>query len=160
MILRYCSFSSALYCIKTPVSWGVWIVSERVWMRSEGAWVWINAKYFENLYRPCLLIYCFLFQCPLICKNAYVWEVSGWCLWVSGSYLGVSGRCLVEYNVTKINSWIEVVISSYCLFSQWPPMNQKVLYFRGSVGCLNGVWKVSWECLSDSGWLWILSGSL
>ena len=94
------------------------------------------------------------------CKNAYVWEVSGWCLWVSGSYLGVSGRCLVEYNVTKINSWIEVVISSYCLFSQWPPINQKVLYFRVSVGCLDGVWKVSWGCLSDSGWLRILYGRL
>ena len=28
-------------------------------------------------------------------------EVSGDCLWVSGSYLGVSGRCLVEYRCHK-----------------------------------------------------------
>ena len=34
-------------------------------------------------------------------KNTYVWEVSGWCLWVSGSYLGVSGRCLGQYRCHK-----------------------------------------------------------
>ena len=32
-------FPSALYCIKPPVSSGVWIVSGRVWTESEGVWV-------------------------------------------------------------------------------------------------------------------------
>ena len=74
------------------------------------------------------------------------------CLTVSGSYLGVSGRCLGEYR-WHINH-IEVVISSYCLFSQWPPINQKVHYFGVSVGCLEDVWKMSWGCLGDSGWFY------
>ena len=50
------------------------------------------------------LRYCLLFRCPVLHKNAYAWGcldcvcgVSGWCLWVSGSYLGVSSRCLGEY---------------------------------------------------------------
>ena len=46
--------SSALYCIKMPMSWGVWIVSGSVWMGSEGVWRCINTKYFgKNLYRSC-----------------------------------------------------------------------------------------------------------
>ena len=46
--------SSALYCIKLPMSWGVWIVSGSVWMGSEGVWRCINTKYFgKNLYRSC-----------------------------------------------------------------------------------------------------------
>ena len=60
--------------------------------------------------------------------------------------------CLGEYR-WHINH-IKVVISSHCLFSKWPPINQKVHYFGVSVGCLEDVWKMSWGCLGDSGWFY------
>ena len=79
--------------------------------------------------------------------------VSGWCLWVSGSYLGVSSKCLGEYRChinhkqsnrshpIKILPFLSVVCHG-----------QKVLNFGVSVGCLEGVWGVSGWSLSDSGY--------
>ena len=38
-------YSCALYCIKTPMPGGVWIVSEGVWITSECVWGCNNTKY-------------------------------------------------------------------------------------------------------------------
>ena len=64
------------------------------------------------------------------------------CLTVSGSYLGVSGRCLGCH--IKLLPFLPVTSHG-----------QKVLNFGVSVGCLEGVWKVSRRCLEG---VWILSG--
>ena len=59
------------------------------------------------------------------------------CLPVSGSYLGVSGRCLGEYRYHKqldIGSYIELLP-----FLPVTSLGQKVLNFGVSVGCLEGV---------------------
>ena len=40
--------SSALYCIKISMSWGVWIVSGTIWMGSDGVLGCINTKYYGN----------------------------------------------------------------------------------------------------------------
>ena len=37
-------YSGALYCIKMPMSRGVWIVSEGVWIEYECVWGCINTK--------------------------------------------------------------------------------------------------------------------
>ena len=66
------------------MSGGVWIVSEGVWIESECVWGGIdNKSVCKNVKKSCQLRYCCFFQCSLIPKNAYVWGVSGWCLWVS-----------------------------------------------------------------------------
>ena len=73
-----------MYCIKMHMSGGVWIVSGGVWMGSEFVWGCINIKSVgKNVYRSWQLRYSLFFQCLLIRKDAYVWGVSGWCLWVS-----------------------------------------------------------------------------
>ena len=70
------------------------------------------------------------------------------CLRVSGSYLGVSGICLGEYrchiNHKQLNR------SRHIAFSPSDLPRQKVLHFGVSVGCLEGVCKVSGGCLGDS----------
>ena len=74
--------------------------------------------------------------------------VSG-CLTVSGSYLGLSGRCLGEYRC-HIN---HKQLNRSCHIKLLPFLHsQKVLNFGVSVGCLEGVWKVSGGCLGDSGY--------
>ena len=37
-------YSGALYCIKMPMSRGVWIVSEGVWIEYECVWGCVNTK--------------------------------------------------------------------------------------------------------------------
>ena len=70
------------------------------------------------------------------------------CLRMSGSYLGVSGICLGEYrchiNHKQLNR------SRHIAFSPSDLPRQKVLHFGVSVGCLEGVCKVSGGCLGDS----------
>ena len=70
------------------------------------------------------------------------------CLRVSGSCLGVSGICLGEYrchiNHKQLNR------SRHIAFSPSDLPRQKVLHFGVSVGCLEGVCKVSGGCLGDS----------
>ena len=71
------------------------------------------------------------------------------CLWVSGSYLGVCGRCLGEYRC-HIN---HKQLNRSCHIKLLPFLHsQKVLNFGVSVGCLEGVWTVSGGCLGDSGY--------
>ena len=126
-------------------------------MGSEGVWRCINTKYFgKNLYRSCQLRYCLLFQCPLIRKNAYVWGVSGWCLWVSDAVWIISGgvwqmsgeyRCHINHKQLNRSHHIKLLP-----FLPVTSHGQKVLNFWVSVGCLEGVWKVSGGCLGDSGY--------
>ena len=97
------------------------------------------------------------------------------CPTVSGSYLGVSGRHLGEYR-WHINH-IEVVISSYCLFSQWPPIGQnwrkiqKVNWHEDmsfQYICIPPLYKLSWICVLGclkgawrvSGGVWKVSGGV
>ena len=71
------------------------------------------------------------------------------CLWVSGSYLGVCGRCLGEYRCHIDHKQL----NRSCHIKLLPFLHsQKVLNFGVSVGCLEGVWKVSGGCLGDSGY--------
>ena len=75
------------------------------------------------------------------------------CLTVSGSYLGVSGRCLGEYrchiNHKQLNRSCHIKLLPFLPVTS---LSQKVLNFGVSVGCLEGVWKVSGGCLGDSGY--------
>ena len=69
---------------------------------------------------------------------------------------GVSERCLEGVWVTLGTIWkvpmtnqlikipMRVVSISWFLFSQWPKIGKKMLEFGVSVGCLDGVEKVSW----------------
>ena len=58
------------------------------------------------------------------------------------SVLGMRQRSRV---VTQLNAQVD--------FTQWlPDLPGKVLNFGVSVGCLEGVWKVSGGCLGDSGY--------
>ena len=72
---------------------------------------------------------------------------------VSGSYLGVSDRCLVEYrchiNHNQLNRSRHIKLLSFLPVTSH---SQKVLNFGVSVGCLEGVWRVSGGCLGDSGY--------
>ena len=110
----------------------------------------------KKLYSVMALRYCLLFLCPVLHKNAYAWGcldcvcgVSGWCLWVSGSYLGVCGRCLGEYRC-HIN---RKQLNRSCHIKLLPFLHsQKVLNFGVSVGCLEDVWKVSGGRVGDSGY--------
>ena len=66
------------------MSGGVWIVSEGVWIESECVWGCIKTKSVGRNVKKVLPAQILpFFQCPLIIKNAYIWGVSGWCLWVS-----------------------------------------------------------------------------
>ena len=47
---------------------------------------------------------------------------------------------------------VRLIFISLFLFSQLPRLDQNVLYFGVSVGCLEGVREVSGGCLSDSGY--------
>ena len=64
---------------------------------------------------------------------------------MSGGCLGDSGYCLGSSNA-KSNDKIPMsfVAISWFLFPQWPTIGKKVRDFGVSVGCLDGVWKVSW----------------
>ena len=72
---------------------------------------------------------------------------------MSGSYLGVSGRCLGEYrchiNHKQLNRSRHIKLLPFLPVTSH---SQKVLNFGVSVGCLEGVWKVSGGCLGDSGY--------
>ena len=71
------------------------------------------------------------------------------CLTVSGSYLGVSGRCLGEYRCHKQldrGSHIELLP-----FLPVTSLGQKVLNFGGVCGVSGGCLGVSGWCLSSSG---------
>ena len=65
------------------------------------------------------------------------------CLTVSGSYLGVSGRCLGEYrchiNHKQLNRSCHIKLLPFLPVTS---LSQKVLNFGVSVGCLEGVWRV------------------
>ena len=66
-----------------------------------------------------------------------VWMVSGWCL-------SMSGICLDVIYVIRIeNSWIGVIIYSYCLFSQCPQIG----YTGGKVEIENRRWRYSFSQL-------------
>ena len=111
----------------------------------------------NKLYQVKILRYCLLFWCSVLHKIAYalgcldcVCGVSGWCLWVSGSYLGVCSRCLGE-NRCHINHNHQ--LNRSCHIKLLPFLHsQKVLNFGVSVGCLEGVWTVSGGCFGDSGY--------
>ena len=78
------------------------------------------------------------------------------CLTVSGSYLRVSGRCLGEYRCHKQldrGSHIELLP-----FLPVTSLGQKVLNFGVSVGCLEGVWRVSEGVWRVSGGVLRVSG--
>ena len=64
--------------------------------------------------------------------------------------------CLADVwgSIDVINSWIEVVILSYCLFSQWPPSAKKY----SILGCLWSVWRVSEGVWMVSFVLWLVYG--
>ena len=89
-----------------------------------------------------------------------VWIVSAGCLdgvcgspTVSGSYLGVSGRCLGEYrcqiNHKELNRSRQIKLLPFFPVTSH---SQNVLNFGVSVRCLKGVWKVCAGCLGDSGY--------
>ena len=59
--------------------------------------------------------------------------------------MGDSGYCLGSSDAKSIDKIpMSFVAISWFLFSQWPKIGKKVLDFGVSVGCLDGVWKVSW----------------
>ena len=71
----------------------------------------------------------------------------------SGSYLGVSDRCLGEYRC-HIN---HKQLNRSCHIKLLPFLHsQKVLNFGVSVGCLEGVWRVSGMCLEG---VWVTMGT-
>ena len=83
------------------MSGGVWMVSEGVWMMSEWCLRVSGEASILNLLAKIILGHdtqvLLFFRCPVLQKKFFVlgcldcvWEG----LWVSGSYLGVSGRCL------------------------------------------------------------------
>ena len=75
------------------------------------------------------------------------------CLTVSGSHLGVSGRCLGELkchiNHKQLNRSRHIKLLPFLPVTSH---SQKVLNFGVSVGCLEGVWGVSGWSFSDSGY--------
>ena len=79
--------------------------------------------------------------------------VSGWCLWVSGSYLGVSSKCLGEYrchiNHKQLNRSRHIKLLPFLPVTSH---SQNILNFGVSVRCLEDVWKVSGGRLGDSGY--------
>ena len=91
---------------------------------------------------------CLLFQYLLIRKNAYVWGVSGWCLWVSDGVWIISWGCLADVrchiNHKQLNRSRHINLVS---FLPETSHSQKIVNFWVSVGCLEGVWKVSGRCL-------------
>ena len=75
------------------------------------------------------------------------------CLWVSGSYLGVCGRCLGEYrchiNHKQLNRSCHIKLLPFLP----RPKSTKFWGVCGvSVRCLEGVWNVSGGCLGDYGY--------
>ena len=77
--------------------------------------------------------------------------------------LGDSGYCMGGSNAKLIDKIRMGIVSiSWFLFSQWPPIGKKVLDFWVSVGCLDGVWKVSWGvCVTlDTVWRMIVPNQL
>ena len=72
---------------------------------------------------------------------------------MSGSYLGVSGICLGEYrchlNHKQLNRSRDIKLLPFLPVTSH---GQKVLNFGVSVGCPEGVWRVSGWYLSDSGY--------
>ena len=96
---------SVMYCIKDTYVWGVWMVSESVWMMSR-----LCLRVSEDASMPNLLakIYIRPWFSDLACSSSVMYciktPMSGGCLGgvcgcltVSGSYLRVSGRCLGVY---------------------------------------------------------------
>ena len=82
--------------------------------------------------------------------------VSGGCLRVSGWCLSSSGKCMGGIFVRQVeNSWIRVVIFSWCSFSQWPRMSQKgakarIRLFTGR----GGFFGPGWLILLPNGLFW------
>ena len=80
----------------------------------------------EKIYRSWQLIYGLVFQCPPIPENAYgrgcLDGVCG-CQTVSGSYLGVSGRCLGEYrchkNLKQLNNSYDIKLMHFLPVTKW-----------------------------------------
>ena len=140
------------------MSLGVWMGSESVW---ECTYLYqicwqrnhIRSWHSDIVFYSCAL-YCIKTPMPggvcIVSAGCLdcVCGVSGWCLWVSGSYLGVCGRCLGEYRC-HIN---HKQLNRSCHIKLLPFLHsQKVLNFGVSVGCLEGVWTVSGGCFGDSG---------
>ena len=76
---------------------------------------------------------------------------------VSGSYLGVSSRCLGEYrcqiNHKELNRSRQIKLLPF--FPSDLPQPKRTKFWgvcEVSGGCLEGVWKVSAGCLGDSGY--------
>ena len=82
--------------------------------------------------------------------------MSGGCLRVSGWCLSSSGKCMGGIFVRQVeNSWIRVVIFSWCSFSQWPRMSQKgakarIRLFTGR----GGFFGPGWLILLPNGLFW------
>jgi len=152
MILRYCRLFQCPVLHKMPLYWGVWIVSGDVWMGSESVWGCIDTKSVgKNLYRSWQLRYSLFFQCPLIRKDAYVWGVSGWCLWVSDGVWIISGGVWQKSG--------GVSFQYICI----PPLYK--LSWICVLGCLKGAWRVSGGVCKVSGgvckalgWNWNMFG--
>ena len=76
---------------------------------------------------------------------------------MSGGCLSDSGYCLGGYDMQAIDKHlIRLIFISFFLFSLLPRIGQNVAYIGVSVGCLEGVWKVSGRCLEA---VWKVSGS-
>ena len=106
-----------------------------------------------------ILSYCLFSQWPPSAKSTQFWGVcgvSGGCLRVSGWCLSSSGKCMGGIFVRQVeNSWIRVVIFSWCSFSQWPRMSQKgakarIRLFTGR----GGFFGPGWLILLPNGLFW------
>ena len=71
-----------------------------------------------------------------------VWIISGGVWWMSGDY-----RCHINHKQLNRSRHINLVS-----FLPETSHSQKIVNFWVSVGCLEGVWKVSGGCLGDSGY--------
>ena len=149
-----------LYCIKMHISWGVWIVSGGVCMGSEFVWGCINTNSVgKNVYRSWQLRYSLFFQCPLIRKDAYVWGVSWWCLWVSDGLWIIFHRTPLAGSAWVVSGWcLECAwggVRMYQYQIHWPikTFKQIELCHNTRIFPLSGeVWVVSGWCLRVSGW--------
>ena len=143
MILRSCLFFQCHVLYKNTYVWGVWMVSESVWMMSR-----LCLRVSEDASMPNLLakIYIRPWYSDLACSSSVMYciktpmrGVSGWCLRVSGWCLDCVWGCINAKSVGK-NLYQAMILRS-CLFLQC-----HVLYKRHlCLGCLDGVW----ECLDD-----------
>ena len=97
--------SSVMYCVKNTYVWGVWMVSESVWMMSR-----LCLRVSEDASMPNLLakIYIRPWYSDLACSSSVMYciktpmrGVSGWCLRVSGWCLDCVWGCINAKSVGK-----------------------------------------------------------